>query len=262
MYLDSMIEIVRSAGKIILSADLSQASITEKSVSNDLVTSYDIAVQAYLNRELLSLIPGSSFLGEENGLREMNWDAPVFIVDPIDGTTNFIKNYCHSSISVALAEHGSVIAGVVYNPYLNDMFYAEKGKGAFWNGKPIRVSSELMQHGIAIFGSAPYYKKELVEPSFRLLRLVFDSCMDIRRSGSAALDLCYIATGRSEIYFEYRVSPWDFAAGSLIASEAGAQVSDLSGNLLRLNCKTSICATNIQNYPKFMELVRLAEQNL
>ena len=142
------------------------------------------------------------------------------IVDPIDGTTNFIKDYHTSCISVGIINDGIKAAGVVYNPYLNEMYYAIKGEGAFLNDKRIHVSDEPLSNGIVLFGTSPYYE-ELNEKSFEMAFDYFKKALDIRRSGSAAIDLCSIAAGRAEVYFELRLSPWDYAAASLILTEAG-----------------------------------------
>lgn len=148
-----------------------------------------------------------------------------------------------SAISVGLALDGERYMGVVYNPYLNEMFTAIKGKGACLNGEPIHVSSEPLCNGIVLFGTAPYYE-ELNRKSFEMAYDYFKKALDIRRSGSAALDLCSVAAGRAEVFFELRLCPWDFAAGSLIVEEAGGKVTTAEGGQLTLCAPCSMLATN------------------
>ena len=166
-----------------------------------------------------------------------------FIVDPIDGTTNFIKDYHVSCISVGLLEDGEVKIGVIYNPYLDEMFWAVKGKGAYCNGRRIHVSEQPLGNGLILFGASPYYK-ELHKKSFEMAYELFSPALDIRRSGSAALDLCSIAAGRAELYFELKLSPWDYAAGSLIVEEAGGIVTTVEGEKLSFDRPCSVMAKN------------------
>ena len=133
--------------------------------------------------------------------------------------------------------------GVVYNPYLDEMFYGVKGQGAYLNGKRIHVSTEDLSNGIVLFGSAPY-NTELAKASFDLAYEYFTKALDIRRSGSAALDLCSLAAGRAELYFEMILSPWDFAAGALILEEAGGIVTKINGEPLPCFEKSPVLARN------------------
>ena len=173
----------------------------------------------------------------------MTDEGYAFIVDPIDGTTNFVKDYHMSAISVALLSGKDVVAGVVYNPYLDETFYAIKGEGAFCNGKRISVSSQPIDKALVIFGSSPY-DKSLFPKTIEVLSEYFYKVLDIRRSGSAALDLCCIASGRADLFFELQISPWDFAAGKLLIEEAGGVVTTLDGAPLTFDGKTSILAKN------------------
>ena len=133
--------------------------------------------------------------------------------------------------------------GVVYNPYIDEVFTAVKGQGAFLNGKPIHVSSQPLENGVVIFGTAPYYE-ELAKASFDMAYEYFCKALDVRRSGSAALDLCNIAAGRAELFFELRLCPWDYAAGSLIVEEAGGVVTTIDGGEITLNESCGVLATN------------------
>ncbi|HIV67516.1 MAG TPA: inositol monophosphatase [Candidatus Butyricicoccus stercorigallinarum] len=259
MLLESILEVVRACGQMILQADRTQAGTEIKDgQTNNLVTKYDRAVQAALREKLLALAPQAHFVGEEEDVHESIARGDAFIVDPIDGTANFVKDYKCSAVSVAMTRDGVQELGVVYNPYLDEMFYAQRGKGAFCNGKPIRVSDKPLEQGLTLFGSASYYS-ELVDESFRLLRLCFDRSMDIRRSGSAAIDLCTIAAGRAELFFELRLQPWDFAAASLIVREAGGSVTRLDGSALDLSQPCPVLAIGTGVDPAFL---RRAETSL
>lgn len=209
----------------------------------DYVTQVDTKIECFLEEELQKLAPGIPLLGEEEGLHEMSRDV-FWILDPVDGTTNLIHDYQHSTVSLGLYEKGEIILGVVYDPFREEVFSAEKGKGCFLNGRPVHVSSaKKLGDTIVAFGTAPY-EKELAGKNFRRLERVFLECQDVRRTGSAALDLAYVACGRTGGFFEERLSPWDFAAGMLLVSEAGGKVTDFEGEALELLKRGSVLATN------------------
>jgi Archaeal fructose-1,6-bisphosphatase and related enzymes of inositol monophosphatase family len=245
-------QIVREAGKIMLNALNIQDGIESKQGRANFVTKYDVEVQKYLFKELKLQFPEAAFIGEEGDNEEVKADY-CFIIDPIDGTTNFIYDYHHSAISVGLQYRGEMILGIVYNPYLNEMFYAEKGKGAYLNGKQIKVLDAGLSDGIVGFGTAPYYRDK-ADATFELVRKLFDRSLDIRRTGSAALDLCYVAAGRFVLFCEKVVCTWDYAAASLIITEAGGQVSNLEGNKLPFAEPTSILAAGAKAYEEFLTL--------
>lgn len=241
MILEQIMQAVRECGQIILDADRAQAGTEIKEGRANLVTVYDKAVQEALREKLLTILPEAHFVGEEEDIHDSIAEGYAFIVDPIDGTTNFIKDYKVSAISVGMTRDGVQEIGVVYNPYLDEMFYAQRGAGAYCNGKSLRVSDKPLSEGLTLFGSGPYYP-ELIDDSFRLLRRCFDRSLDMRRSGSAALDLCFVAAGRAELYFELRLQPWDFAAGSLIVCEAGGTVTRVEGGEIDLTQPCSMLA--------------------
>lgn len=234
---------VYECGKILLEADRSGEWISEKDGHANFVTTYDRKVQEELFDRLAKILPEAVFVGEEEDMHASVGSGYAFLIDPIDGTTNFIRDYKCSCISVGLAKDGKQLAGVVYNPYLNELFTAEEGEGAYRNGKRIHVSDRPLEHGLVLFGTAPYYE-ELAEQSFQMAYDYFRKALDVRRSGSAALDLCNVACGRAELYFELRLSPWDYAAGSLIVREAGGKAETLEGEPLRLNEPCSLIAAN------------------
>ncbi|MBE6989848.1 MAG: inositol monophosphatase [Ruminococcaceae bacterium] len=240
--LKEIIRIVEEAGALVRSAHDVESVTREKSSASDLVTRYDEAVQELLRRRLLALLPEADFYGEEgqHGTLTRPW---TFVVDPIDGTTNFVRRFPNSSISVALAHNGIAEYAVVFNPFAGDLYAAERGRGATRNGQPIHVSERDGSHAVSLFGTS-LYNRGLADRTFRLMRYFFDRTMDLRRFGSAALDLCYVADGRAELFFECRLSPWDFAAGSLVVTEAGGRVTTLEGQPLDVLRPGSVFATN------------------
>jgi myo-inositol-1(or 4)-monophosphatase len=241
--IEQICELMRKCGDIMRNADRQNINIDAKCGRANFVTDYDKKVQNALQSGLSEIVPDALFIGEEGSTAEYSEIGRYFIVDPIDGTMNFIKDLRASSISVALAENGRVQLAAVYNPYLDEIFYAERGKGAFCNGKPIHVSEEPLENGIVIFGTSPY-DEDLSEKSFKLAYEYFRKALDIRRTGSAAIDICAVAAGRAELFFELMLSPWDYAAGSLIVEEAGGVITDAQGNPISLDKRCSIIARN------------------
>lgn len=251
--LNKIIEIVKEAGKIILSAHNQENTITAKEGKKNFVTMYDVAVQEFLFCELAKKFPDAEFVGEE-GENNLNSKSLHFIIDPIDGTTNFMQDYRCSCISVALCEGNNIIAGVVYNPYSNEIFSAENGKGAYLNGEKISVSDRPLSDGLALFGTSPYHP-ENTEETFALLRKVFDFSRDIRRSGSAAYDICMVACGRCEIFFEKSLQPWDVAAGTLILKEAGGIALNYTGKDINFSTPNDVVFANPRAYEEFVTLL-------
>ncbi|MDE7218893.1 MAG: inositol monophosphatase [Oscillospiraceae bacterium] len=251
--LEQIISIVRQAGETVLSARGISARTYEKSSAADLVTEFDLAVENFLKEKLPPLCPGAVFFGEEESENADPSRGWAFIVDPIDGTTNFVRGLKQSAISVALACDGAVEYGVVYDPYKDEMFSARRGGGAFLNGRPIRVSQRPIEQGVFGMGTA-IYRREYLEPTMRLTEQLFKRSCDFRRLGAAALDLCNVACGRTELFFEYSLCPWDQAAGSLIVTEAGGFVCTLEGKPLTLTDRCSVWASNQVNKDVLKEL--------
>lgn len=235
--------LIKACGAFIKEADRSCLQIDEKAGHANFVTEYDKKVEKRLKDGLLQIIPEAKFIGEEGEGVHFSEKGMYFIVDPIDGTTNFIKDYHNSCISVALITDGEAALAFVYNPYLDELFTAQKGMGAYCNGKQIHVSRQPLENGVVLFGTSPYHE-ELNEASFQMAYDYFKKALDIRRSGSAALDLCSVAAGRAELYFELCLSPWDHAAGGLIVKEAGGIVTDIDGNPVRYDMPCSVLARN------------------
>jgi len=251
--LDQIIAIVKQAGEIVLSARDVASQTHEKTSAADLVTEYDLAVERFLKEALPPLMPGSVFFGEEEAKDADPSRGWAFIVDPIDGTTNFVRNLRQSCVSVALAKDGAVEYGVVYDPYKDELFSAQRGGGAFLNGQPIRVSGKPLAEGIFGMGTS-IYRREYLEPTIHLTEQLFRRSCDFRRLGSAALDLCNVACGRTEVFFEYSLFPWDYAAGSLLITEAGGSVCTLDGAPLPITERCSMWASNQVNKDILREL--------
>ena len=250
--LEKIISIVREAGDIVLSATDIAGKTTEKGGAADLVTKYDVAVENFLREKLIALLPEALFYGEESekcGDPAKGW---VFIVDPIDGTTNFVRGLNQSAISVGLYRDGAAEYGVVYDPFKNEMFSAQRGKGAFLNGEPIRVSDRPLNKGIFGMGTA-IYNREFEEQTISVTAQLFKRSCDFRRMGAAALDLCYVAAGRYDVFFEFSLAPWDFAAGRLVITEAGGRISTMEGEALPI-ARCGIWAANPVNFPILKEL--------
>lgn len=243
-------EIIRKAGHRLL--EMHSFGIEEKTDFKNLVTSCDKDIQDYLMKELHQAVPDATFLCEENGETDISGQT-FFVIDPIDGTSNFIHDYKLSVISVAYADHEKVIWGMVYNPYMEEFFEGELGKGAYLNDKPIHVRREPLEKCLVNFGTAPYYD-DLRKESFALAEQVIQHCVDLRRTGSAAIDYCYTACGRCGLYFERLTQPWDFAAGIRIAMEAGAVVYNYDYEIPDHTKSTSAVAGSPENVERFFEI--------
>ena len=233
-------EIARQAGAIIREAD--HIEVRSKTGPADLVTQYDLRVEQFIRQELAALCPQAQFLGEESACA-VDASGELFIVDPIDGTTNFIRGFRQSAVSICYCEGGQRRIGVIYDPYADALYTAEQGKGAFCNGSPIHVSDRPLDHSIAILGTATY-DHSYIDATLTLTRRMLERTLDLRSFAAAVLDLCHVAAGRAELFCECILSPWDFAAGTLLVQEAGGVVSDFSGAPLPLTEKSAVFCAN------------------
>ena len=248
--IEQVIELVRKASKLMTDDII----IEQKGNDSNYVTSADVNVQHYLEEHLPQLLPGSTFLGEEEDEQVVESEY-IWVVDPIDGTSNFIRGLGASAISVGLVKDGKPYLGVIYEPYKNEMYYAERGKGAFLNGKPIHVSDRDFKHA-TMCSAASLYNKDLAKPCFNIIEKVYYESDDFRRFGAAAIELAYLAAGRIELYFEIRLFPWDMAAGQVIIEEAGGVVEYLHEEGLPLDRPAGIIAANSkENFEKLKEIV-------
>lgn len=236
-----MSEVMKKCGELMLSAKRDSMHIDSKAGCANFVTEYDTKVQEELRRRLSDIVPDAIFIGEEGEQCSFSNKGKFFIVDPIDGTTNFIKDYRVSCVSVAYVVDGIIEIGMIYNPYMDELFWAKRGEGAYCNGVRIHASKQPLSNGIVIFGTSPY-DATLSEKSFKMAYEYFRQSLDIRRSGSAALDLCAIAAGRAEMFFELILQPWDYAAGTLLVEEAGGKVTTVDGKEISLDKGCSILA--------------------
>lgn len=243
MNIEQIKDIILEAGTYLKNRDAA-SHITVKGAS-DYVTEADKGVQNFIQKALQEKYPEIQFLGEEKNNDGIDFSGLVWVLDPVDGTTNLIHDYKRSSISLALMENGRTVLGIVYQPYTDELFYAEKGKGAFLNGQQIHVSrAQTMDECMFAFGTAPYEKEKYGEECFRKIYGVFMDSQDIRRSGSAAIDMAETAAGRIDGFFEPKLSIWDYAAGRLLVAEAGGRATDYEGNELGNAMKSSVVCAN------------------
>lgn len=235
-------EIVRRAAVLMVSAE-EDKGVEEKEGIGNYVTKYDKLVQQTLYSELMKLLPEATFIGEEEDDHSKVAEGYTFIVDPIDGTANFARGFMESFISVALLKDGENFLSVCYQPYHDEMFTAEKGKGAYLNGKPIHVSDRKLKEGLVFVGASPYYA-DLRDKTYEMFRNITRNASDFRRVGSAVLEMCYVACGRAEAFIELRLQLWDYSAAKLIVEEAGGVVTDSKGGKLLFDGPASIVASN------------------
>lgn len=228
--LTNAVKAARQAGDIInfASRDLGQLKIQTKSF-NDFVSEVDQAAEKAIIDTLKSAYPDHGFLGEEGG--DINEAAEnIWIIDPLDGTTNFLHSFPQYCVSIALQQKGVITQAVIYDPVHNDLFTATKGRGAFLNDKRIRVGSRIKLQEALISTGFPFREFSYLDTYMDMLKDMIKSTTGIRRPGSAALDLAYVAAGFSDGFFELNLSAWDIAAGGLLVQEAGGIVGDFEGN--------------------------------
>ena len=251
--MEKIIEIAKRAGAIITSAHCNADDVDEKTGVANFVTKYDVEVQHFLKKELSQIYPDANFVGEEKGEDQFKGADTVIVVDPIDGTTNFIRGTHHSCVSIGIMKESAPYIAVIYDPYSDELFYAKKGEGAYLNGKRIHVSKQGLENSLVGFGTCPYYE-ELRVKTIELINDLLTVCGDVRRQGSAALDLCYVACGRFDLFFEYKLSLWDFCAGALIVTEAGGIIKSNDDKDLTFNGPSAIIAANPKAYSDFTRL--------
>ena len=211
--------IVLRAGQQLMDRDGAQ-EISEKT-ETDFVTAVDLRVQRMIFEELSALDPSVQFIGEEKDNREVDRHGKVWILDPVDGTTNFIHDFHHSVISLAYAEQRVTKYGIVYCPYTGEVIEARLGEGAWCNGVPMKVSQKTsLSQCLISTGTSPAYR-DCTDVTFARMRRIFERCQDIRRIGSAALELSYLACGRLDGFYEEILKLWDYAAAQLMIREAG-----------------------------------------
>jgi len=253
-YLETAQRAARRAGSLLTQNISSERDIFYKGKVN-LVTNFDKRSQDIIHRSLLSVFPEHDIIAEE-GLKENRGSEFKWIVDPIDGTTNYAHKFPVFGISIALTQKNKILVGLVFDPMRNEMFTAKRGKGAFLNHKKIKVSlvSDLDKSLLAT--GFPYDIRESPLNNLDHFSNFAVRCQAIRRCGSAALDLCYVACGRVDGFWELKLSPWDTAAGALIVEEAGGCISDFHNNVFSPS-KNQVLASNGKIHEQMIEVLKL-----
>ena len=251
--INTALEAAQKAAEIIMGL-LNRAEISEKAINN-LVTEADLKSEKAIREIILRDFPDHSILGEEGGGETDTEAANLWVIDPLDGTNNFAHGFPFFAVSIAYAENGDVQAGVVLDPVRNEIFQAISGKGAFLNGKRLKVSERRLDQALVVTGF--YYDRgEMMRSTLAALQRLFENNIrGLRRTGSAALDMSYVAAGRVDAYVEYFLSPWDFAASMLILREAGGDCRDAEGKQLSLKSQ-SIAVCNGVFTEQMLDLVR------
>ena len=254
--LNVAIKAARAAGAIInrASFDIESLRVNTKA-PNDFVTEVDQAAERAVIDTLLHAYPGHAILAEESGRAHGAKDSDyLWIIDPLDGTTNFIHGLPVYAVSIGLAWRGQLQQAVVYDPSRNDLFYASKGRGAFLNDKRLRVSKRTRLAESLIGTGFPFRKGDDFERYMKMFEAVMRNCAGLRRPGAAALDLCYVAAGHYDGFFETGLSPWDIAAGSLMITEAGGLIGNFTGEADYLY-RREVLAGNPKVYAQLVQLL-------
>jgi myo-inositol-1(or 4)-monophosphatase len=253
-----MIKAAHRAGRS-LKRDLGEVEQLQVSVKGpgNFVTAADRRAEEIVREELAKARPGYGFLGEEGGAHAGADQSHRFIVDPLDGTSNFLHGIPHFSVSIALEHNGAIIAGVTYNPASNDLFVAERGKGAFLNDQRLRVAARRRLSDAIVACGLPHYGRGGLDLSRYEIAAAQRNFAGLRRYGAATLDLAWVAAGRLDAYWERDLSPWDMAAGLILVREAGGFVSDLDGGEA-IFAKGQVVAGNETMHHELIRLLREA----
>ena len=253
-----MVKAARRAGRS-LKHDLGEIEHLQVSLKGpaNFVSLADKRAEEMLYADLSKARPGYGFIGEEGGTREGADKSHTWIVDPLDGTTNFLHGIPHFAISIALERNGAIVAGLIYNPANDEMFIAERGKGAFLNDKRIRVAARERLSDAIVACGLPHYGRGDLALARNEIAAAQQHFAGLRRYGAAALDLAWVAAGRLDAYWERDLSPWDLAAGSLLVREAGGFVSDLDGGDAILT-KGNVVAGNDTMHRELLRLLKEA----
>lgn len=223
--LEQLVTIVKGVDQLLPKTAMRNDPKINLKSPNQLVTETDVAVEQYLIKELQKLLPEAGFITEESQIEQNSKAEYIWVIDPIDGTTNFVHQIPIFCVSVALLHNKKPFLGVVYELNAKEMFSAEKDKGAFLNGNSIHVSHHTELQDTLIATGFPYYDYERIDPYLNSLKVFMKETRGVRRLGSAAADLAYVACGRFDAFYEYSLSPWDVAAGILLVEEAGGKIA-------------------------------------
>ena len=244
-------KIVKKASKFMISVDF---TVTDKDDVVNVVTTADVNVQRYLCEKLSKLLPSAGFYCEEENLKDTQSEY-IWVIDPIDGTMNFTRGISDCAISVGLICNKEPVLGVVYLPFKKEMFSSSKGENAMKNGKKISVSDKPFNRSL-LYTAMSLYKKELAPICDNIICETYSKCSDYRRLGTCAVELCYIAEGKADLYFEIRVFPWDYAGAYFILLQAGGVLKGFKGETLTFDKATPLIgANNIENYNTLNEIV-------
>jgi len=230
-HLKFALDLAKEAGKKQMRYFGELSNYKTKSTHIDLLTKADIESEDFIIKNIQKEFPRHSILSEETGFIDKN-SVYKWVIDPLDGTTNFTNNLPIFAVSIGLQKNNQTICGVVYNPAANKCFYAEKNKGAFLNNQPISLSSSSTLSKSLLVTGFPYNHDKYYDKSFNIFKDFYDITQGVRRLGAAALDLCFVAMGRFAGFYEFNLNPWDICAGSIIAIEAGATCSDWNNSSL------------------------------
>lgn len=255
--LNIMIKAARKAGRSLVKdfREVENLQVSMKG-AGDFVSKADMAAEQILKEELMGARPTYGWLGEESGEEEGQDPTRRWIVDPLDGTTNFLHGLPHWAISIALEHKGQIVSGVVYDAAKDEMFYAEKGAGAWLNdSNRLRVSGRHRMIEAVFATGIPFAAKKTLPATLQDLARIMPECAGVRRFGSAALDLAYVAAGRYDGYWERELNIWDIAAGTLIATEAGAMIGSIREGQDPLRDGNLVIANN-DIFERFAKIVR------
>lgn len=255
---NKLIEIIKEAGKILKEGYYSNKDITFKA-KKDLVTDYDLAVEKFLKKKFKKEFKKFNIIAEESDNENIEFNNSI-IIDPIDGTTNFVNGVPHTAISVGVYKDKKPYIAIVYNPILDELYTAKIGKGAFLNGKRLKVSLENDFQKALLATGFPYTSgtnEDDLNDVVNKIKTILPLCQDLRRLGSAALDLCYVARGVYQGYYEMNLKPWDVSAGILILTEAGGKVSNIKGEEYKLFEDKYLVASNGILHEQFIKNLSL-----
>ena len=244
--------VLKKAGELML--QYQHPRVFAKGGHADFVTEADVAVQDYLMEQLARMYPAAKFFAEEKKDNVLT-DAFTFIIDPIDGTTNYFRRRACSMISVGAVENKQPVLGAIYDPYRGKLYHAEKAKGAWCNEERLHVSEEPIERALIGLGTSPYYN-ELMELTGRTVGMLMPRIADLRRTGSAAMELCDIAAGRSDGCFEWLLQPWDYCAGVLLVEEAGGRCGNIMGGEATYEKGIPFMAANGVIYEELQKLLQ------
>lgn len=249
----TLIEAARAGAEEIRRFFNSEFKISHKEGVNNLVTEADHAAEKVIMDVIKSRFPDHQVLAEETG--EIIQDSAYkWIIDPIDGTVNFAHGIPLNCVSIGVEHEGEIILGCVYNPHLNELFFAEKGKGAFLNDKPIRVSEETQAIKACLVTGFPYTYINMPDGPLEIFDRFIRKGVPVRRLGSAAIDLCWVAAGRFDGFYEHKLEAWDSAAGYLMVEEAGGKVTDFTGSKFSVY-QHRILATNGKIHEEMLRVI-------